>query len=80
VTVVDLLLLALFVWGVLDVLSGLRLLLFRVPVLLLGKLLAPRPRIGYSEKELQELARKNSVQPTVPPPEDVDENGIPFLR
>lgn len=77
----DLVLLAIFIWGVLDVLSGLQLLFWRTPILLIGMILGRKKRqFGYSKKELEQMfGPPPPPLPPVPPGSDVDEHGIPWL-
>lgn len=72
----------LFVWGMADVLSGMRLLFWRVPVLLVGWAISPKrpPQIGYTREQLERMFQTRNPQARKDSDGQwVDEHGIPFL-
>jgi hypothetical protein len=65
----NLICLVVFVWGIFEILSGIRILLY-VPLILLGRLLAKPRQIGYPPNVLKKMYAKKPK---------LDENGIPYL-
>ena len=61
--------LVLFVWGVVEIVSGIRILLF-VPLLLVARLFSKPIQIGYTQRELDAMYRRS---------EKTDDDGIPYL-
>jgi hypothetical protein len=64
--------LGLFVWGVFEIVSGIRILL-HIPLILLARLFAKPVQIGYTKKELDELYRRSAAN------KKTDSDGIPYL-
>jgi hypothetical protein len=67
----NLILLGVFVWGVVEVLTGLRILMY-VPLILLAKCFAKPIQIGYTPEVLKRMDREAKRR-------DKDEHGIPYL-
>ncbi|MBV8068280.1 MAG: hypothetical protein JO270_00145 [Acidobacteriaceae bacterium] len=65
----NLICLGVFAWGVFEIFSGIRILLY-VPFLLLAKFTAKPMQIGYPPEVLKKMYEKKP---------EVDENGIPWL-
>jgi hypothetical protein len=77
-TVLNVLLAVVFVWGVTDLVVGMGTLLSLL-VILFVRLVGRKQKVGYSKEELERMFGPRP--PDLPPvPDDVDEDGIPWLK
>lgn len=66
----NLICLGFFLWGVFEIFSGIRILLY-IPLILLARCFAKPIQIGYPPEVLKQLDARNK--------KGVDEHGIPYL-